>query len=199
RTALANGTSQWITGEASRRDGHHFRARACALLTGIGTVKDDNPRLTVREVVTTRQPLRVVIDSRLETPLDAAVLDGGNVLIAAAQDNPLRSAALQARGAEIVILPNPQGKVDLAALLQELGKRGINEVLAEAGTRLNGSLLREGCVDELLIYQAPVLIGDVARGMFGLTELSDLAGARRLNIIERRNVGADLRIRARLA
>ena len=198
KTALNNGVSQWITGPAARRDAHTWRARSCAVLTGIGTVKDDNPRLTVREVPTTRQPLRVVIDSRLETPLDAAVLEGGNVLIAAAQDND-RAADLRARGAEIVILPNAQGKVELADLLQELGRRGINEVLAEAGTRLNGSLLREGCVDELLIYQAPILLGDAARGMFGLAEITDLAGARRLNIIERRVVGADCRIRARLA
>jgi diaminohydroxyphosphoribosylaminopyrimidine deaminase/5-amino-6-(5-phosphoribosylamino)uracil reductase len=199
KTALNNGVSQWITGPDARRDAHAWRARSCAVLTGIGTVRDDNPRLTVREVETKRQPLRVVIDSRLETPLDAAVLEGGNVLIAAAVDDAIRSAALRERGAEIVMLPNAEGKVDLAELLQELGRRGINEVLAEAGTRLNGSLLREACVDELLIYQAPILIGDAARGMFGLAELTDLAGARRLNIIERRVVGADFRIRARLA
>jgi diaminohydroxyphosphoribosylaminopyrimidine deaminase/5-amino-6-(5-phosphoribosylamino)uracil reductase len=198
KTALNNGVSQWITGPDARRDAHAWRARSCAVLTGIGTVKDDNPRLTVREVQTTRQPLRVVIDSRLEMPPDAAVLDGGNVLIAAARDNE-RGAALRVRGAEIVLLPNAQGKVDLPGLLRELGRRGINEVLAEAGTRLNGSLLREGCVDELLIYQAPILIGDAARGMFGLAELADLAGVMRLNIIERRAVGADFRIRARLA
>ncbi|MDP2134613.1 MAG: bifunctional diaminohydroxyphosphoribosylaminopyrimidine deaminase/5-amino-6-(5-phosphoribosylamino)uracil reductase RibD [Sulfuritalea sp.] len=198
KTALNNGVSQWITGPAARRDAHAWRARSCAVLTGIGTVKDDNPRLTVREVPTTRQPLRVVIDSRLETPPDAAILQGGNLLIAAAQDNE-RAAALRARGAEIVILPNAQGKVELPELMQELGRRGINEVLAEAGTRLNGSLLREGCVDELLIYQAPILIGDAARGMFGLAELADLAGAMRLDIVERRAVGADFRIRARLA
>jgi len=198
KTALNNGASQWITGPAARRDAHAWRARSCAVLTGIGTVRDDNPRLSVREVQTTRQPLKVVIDSRLETPPDAAVLEGGNVLIAAAQDGP-RSAALRQRGAEIVILANAHGKVDLAALLQELGRRGINEVLAEAGTRLNGSLLGENCVDELLIYQAPLLMGDSARGMFGLAELTKLAGARHLNIIERRMVGADCRIRARLA
>ncbi|MCE9569465.1 MAG: bifunctional diaminohydroxyphosphoribosylaminopyrimidine deaminase/5-amino-6-(5-phosphoribosylamino)uracil reductase RibD [Rhodocyclales bacterium] len=198
KTALNNGVSQWITGPDARRDAHAWRARSCAVLTGIGTVKDDNPRLTVREVQTTRQPLRVVIDSRLEMPPDAAVLDGSNVLIAAARDNE-RGAALRVRGAEIVLLPNAQGKVDLPGLLRELGRRGINEVLAEAGTRLNGSLLREGCVDELLIYQAPILIGDAARGMFGLAELADLAGVMRLNIIERRAVGADFRIRARLA
>ena len=199
KTALNNGVSQWITGPDARRDAHAWRARSCAVLTGIGTVRDDNPRLTVREVETTRQPLRVVIDSRLETPPDAAVLEGGNVLIAAALDHASRSAALRARGAEIVMLPNAEGKVDLAELRQELGRRGINEVLAEAGTRLNASLLASGCVDELLIYQAPILLGDAARGMFGLAELTDLAGARRLNIIERRAVGADFRIRARLA
>ena len=198
KTALNNGVSQWITGPDARRDAHRWRARSCAVLTGIGTVKDDNPRLTVREVPAARQPLRVVIDSRLETPLGAAVLDGGHVLIAAAADGG-RGAELRAAGAEIVFLPNAQGKVDLPALMQELGRRGINEVLAEAGTRLNGSLLREGCVDELLIYQAPILIGDAARGMFGLAELAELSGARRLNIVERRPVGADLRLRARLA
>lgn len=198
KTALNNGVSQWITGADARRDAHAWRARSCAVLTGIGTVKDDNPRLTVREVQTTRQPLRVVIDSRLETPADAALLEGGNVLIAAAADSE-RGDALRARGAEIVLLPNPQGKVELHDLLRELGRRGINEVLAEAGTRLNGSLLRENCVDELLIYQAPILIGDAGRGMFGLAELADLAGVTRLNIIERRAVGADFRIRARFA
>ncbi len=199
KTALNNGVSQWITGPAARRDAHAWRARSCAVLTGIGTVRDDNPRLTVRDVETSRQPLKVVIDSRLETPPDAAVLDGGNVLIAVARDDDGRGAALRARGAEIVVLPNAQGKVHLGDLLRELGRRGINDVLAEAGTRLNGSLLRENCVDELLIYQAPLLIGDVARGMFGLAELADLASARHLNITERRMVGADCRIRARLA
>lgn len=199
KTALNNGVSQWITGPEARRDAHAWRARSCAVLTGIGTVRDDNPRLTVRDVETTRQPLRVVIDSRLGTPPDAAVLEGGNVLIAAAADDGDRAAALRARGAEIVVLPDARGKVDLAQLLQELGRRGINEVLAEAGTRLNGSLLEAGCVDELLVYQAPILLGDTARGMFGMTELADLAGARRLDIIERRGVGADFRIRARFA
>ena len=198
KTALNNGRSQWITCGEARRDAHRWRARSCAVLTGIGTVKDDNPRLTVRDIPTTRQPLRVVVDSRLETSPDAAILEGGGVLIFAARDDATRSAALAARGAEVICLPNPHGKVDLAELLKELGRRGINEVLAEAGTRLNGSLLREGCVDELLIYQAPLLIGDAARGMFGLDELADLAGARRLDILERRAIGADLRIRARL-
>jgi len=202
KTALNNGISQWITGPEARRHAHAWRALSCAMLTGIGTVKDDNPRLTVRDlpdgVNCERQPLRVVIDSRLETPPNAATLDGGGVLIACAEDNPVRRAVLEARGAEIVVLPNPHGKVELLDLLTELGRRGINEVMAEAGTKLNGSLLRENCVDELLIYQAPVLMGDSARGMFGLAELTDLAGAQRLEIMERRVVSADFFIRARL-
>jgi diaminohydroxyphosphoribosylaminopyrimidine deaminase/5-amino-6-(5-phosphoribosylamino)uracil reductase len=192
KTALNNGVSQWITGPAARRDAHAWRARSCAVLTGIGTVKDDNPRLTVREVPTTRQPLRVVIDSRLETPPDAAILDGGNVLIAAAQDDagarrgPARARRRDRHPAQC----RWQGGTRRPAA--GTGRRGINEVLAEAGTRLNGSLLREGCVDELLIYQAPLLIGDAARGMFGLAELTDLGGATRLNIIERRSRGRRL-------
>jgi diaminohydroxyphosphoribosylaminopyrimidine deaminase/5-amino-6-(5-phosphoribosylamino)uracil reductase len=199
KTALNNGVSQWITGPDARRDAHAWRARSCAMLTGIGTVKDDNPRLNVRDVPCSRQPMRVVVDSRLETPPGAAVLDGGGTLIACAIDDPVRRAALEAAGAEIVVLPNPHGKVELPALMQELARRGINEVMCEAGTKLNGSLLREGCVDELLIYQAPLLMGDAARGMFGLAELTDLAGAKRLQVLERRPVGADFFIRARWA
>ena len=203
KTALENGVSQWITGAAARRDAHAWRARSCAVLTGIGTVKDDNPRLTVRDLpdgmTTTRQPLRVVIDSRLETPPDAAVLAGGGTLIACAVVDPARRAALQAQGAEIVVLPNANGKVELPDLMRELGRRGINEVLAEAGTKLNASLLREGLVDELLVYQAPMLIGDSANGMFGLPPLTDLAAAKRLTIIERRAVGTDFRLLARFA
>ncbi len=198
KTALNNGTSQWITGPAARLHAHAWRARSCAMLTGIGTVKDDDPRLNVRDIPCSRQPLRVVIDSRLETPPNAAILEGGGTIIACAIDAPERRTALEAAGAEIVILPNAHGKVELPAMLQELGRRGINEVMAEAGTRLNGSLLREGCVDELLIYQAPVLMGDAARGMFGLAELTELSGAKRLNVLERRLVGADFFLRARL-
>jgi diaminohydroxyphosphoribosylaminopyrimidine deaminase/5-amino-6-(5-phosphoribosylamino)uracil reductase len=195
KTALANGRSQWITGAEARRDGHAWRARSCAMLTGIGTVRDDNPRLTVRDVPCTRQPLRVVVDSRLEIPEDAAIL-GDGCLIACAADAPEKTARLDA---EVVTLPNGHGKVDLPALLAELGRRGINEVMVEAGAKLNGSLLRENCVDELLIYQAPMLLGDAARGMFALGELTDLTAAKRLDIVERRALGADFFIRARFA
>lgn len=199
KTALANGKSQWITGPDARRDVHAWRARSCAMLTGIGTVRDDDPRLTVRDVTTTRQPLRVVVDSRLEVSPDAAILADGNCLIACAAAQPEKVAALRARGAEVVALPNPEGKVDLPALMLELGRRGINEVMVEAGAKLNGSLLRAGCGDELLIYQAPVLLGDAARGMLDLGALADLAEAQRLAIVERRAVGPDFLIRARFA
>lgn len=197
KTALNNGQSQWITGPDARRDAHAWRARSCAMLTGIGTVRDDDPSLTVREVPTTRQPWRVVVDSRLETPLTAKVLRGGQVLIACAIEDSQRTEALRQRGAEVVVLPNGSGKVDLAALLLELGRRGINEVMAEAGFKLNGSLLRENCVDELLIYQAPILLGDAAQGMFDLPELQQLAGRRELDIRDLRKVGRDLRFLAR--
>jgi len=199
KTALANGQSQWITGPDARRHAHGWRARSCAMLTGIGTVRDDNPRLNVRDIDTPRQPLRIVVDSRLDISPDAAILKGGNCLIACASDNPEKAARLHTLGAEIVVLPNANGKVDLPALLLELGKRGINEVMAEAGLKLNGSLLRENCVDELLIYQAPMLLGDSARGMADFGDLTELTAAKRLKIVESRLVSADFFIRARFA
>lgn len=200
KTALANGVSQWITGPAARRDAQVWRARSCAMLTGSGTVRDDDPWLTVRDVATPRQPLKIIVDSRLETSPQAALFAGtkqGGVLLACAVADPQKHAALTAAGADIVVLPNAQGQVDLPALLAELGRRGINEVLVEAGARLNGALLRADLVDELLIYQAPLLLGDAARGMADIGELRDLAAARRLEVIERRPVGADFLLRAR--
>ena len=197
KTALDNGVSQWITGDDARRDAHRWRARSCAVLTGIGTVRDDDPQLTVRAIPTERQPLRVVVDARLETPLNAKILDGGKVLIAGAVDQPERIASLQRRGADVVILPNDGGKVDLSALMLELGRRGINEVLAESGFKLNGSLLREGCVDELILYLAPSLVGDAARGLFNLPALTSLQDKRQLAFHDIRQIGPDLRILAR--
>ena len=198
KTALNNGASQWITGPAARADGHAWRARACAILTGYGTVREDDPQLTVRAVPCERAPLKVVIDARLETPLDARLLDGLPVLIAAAVDDREKIAALRSRNAEVIVLPNAQGKVALDALLAELARRGINEVHVEAGFKLNGSLMREGCVDELLIYQAPLLVGDAAQGAFNLNELTTLDQATRLEVFDTRRIGADLRLRARI-
>jgi diaminohydroxyphosphoribosylaminopyrimidine deaminase/5-amino-6-(5-phosphoribosylamino)uracil reductase len=197
KTALNNNASQWITGEAARQDGHRWRARACAILTGFGTVKEDNPQMTVRGVDTDRQPLRIVVDSRLQIYPTANILKGGNSLIVGAVEDHSRIAALQEVGADVLILPNENGKVDLHAMLRALGERGINEIHAEAGCKLNGSLLREGCVDEFLIYQAPMLIGDNAQGMFNLYELTELSQATRLKIIDRTALGDDLRILAR--
>ena len=199
KTALNNGVSQWITGPDARQDGHRWRARACAILTGIGTVRDDDPQLNVRAVETTRQPLRVVVDSRLETPLTARILQGGPVLVAVAVDDEKRANLLRAAGAEVLLLPNASGKVELKDLLEELGRRGINEVHAEAGFKLNGSLLREGLVDELLLYLAPCLIGHAASGLFNLPELTTLNDKRCLKIHDLRQVGADIRVVARLA
>jgi diaminohydroxyphosphoribosylaminopyrimidine deaminase/5-amino-6-(5-phosphoribosylamino)uracil reductase len=197
KTALQNGVSQWITGPQARRDGHAWRARACAVLTGFGTVRDDDPQLTVRAVETSRQPLRVVVDSRLETPLTAKILQGGPVLVAGAVELPEKIAALRAAGADVLILPNAAGKVELKLLLEALARRGINEVHAEAGFKLNGSLMREGLVDELLLYLAPCLIGDTANGLFNLPALTSLESKQQLQIRDLRMVGGDIRILAR--
>ena len=198
RTALANGASRWITGPDARRDGHAWRARACAVLTGIGTVLDDDPQLNVREVQTTRQPLKVVVDSRLQLPPSAKLLEEGKVLVAAALENRAAIAALQARGAEVILLPNAQGKVELADLMRELARRELNEVHVEAGHKLNGSLLGAGLVDELLIYFAPSLLGDGARSMFALPDITDLAQKRLVQFGGVQTIGEDLRILARV-
>ncbi len=195
-TALHNGESQWITGPEARADGHAWRARACAVLTGIGTVKADDPQMTVRAVDTPRQPRRIVIDSRLEISLHARILDGGGTWIVAAVGNPEKEALLRAAGAEIILLPNAAGKVDLPALMLELGRRQINELHVEAGAKLNASLIKEGCVDELLVYLAPALIGD-AQSMFALPAPASLDRKYRLKFHQVTHIGDDLRILAR--
>lgn len=197
KTALNNGVSQWITGSQARLDGQRWRARACAVLTGIGTVRDDDPQLNVRDFPTSRQPLRVIVDSRLETPLTARILQGGPTLVAGAVDDAKKADLLRAAGAEVIVLPNAAGKVELPELLAELARRGINEVHAEAGFKLNGSLLREGLVDELLLYLAPCLIGHAASGLFNLPELTTLVGKQALQIRDLRQLGEDIRLIAR--
>jgi diaminohydroxyphosphoribosylaminopyrimidine deaminase/5-amino-6-(5-phosphoribosylamino)uracil reductase len=192
RTALPDGKSQWITGPEARRDGHRWRARACAVLTGIGTVKADDPRLTVREVDTPRQPLRVIVDSRLETPPTAKILEGDKVLVFSAKDGSLRNA-------EVVRLPNPNQKVELPKMLEELARRGVNELHVEAGFRLNGSLVREGCVDEFLFYLNPSLLGDRAQGMFDLPAFASLQQRIPLKVLSVDRIGDDLRLVARPA
>ena len=190
RTALRDGRSQWITGPDARRDAHRWRARACAILTGIGTVRADDPQLTVREVATPRQPLRVVVDSRLETPGDARILQGERVLVFAARDGALPNA-------EVVALPNASGKVDLPCMLAALAQRGVNELHVEAGFRLNGSLVREGCVDEFLVYLNASVLGDGADGMFDLPAPAALDERRRLRLVSVERLGDDLRLLAR--
>lgn len=198
-TALANGQSQWITSPAARADGHAWRARACAVLTGIGTVLDDDPRLDVREVATPRQPHLVIVDSQLQTPLEARLFSVPNrtCLIYTASDDPEKKAALENRGATVIRLPNPQGKVDLGAMLKDLGRRSVNELHVEAGHKLNGSFLREGLVDEMLLYLAPRLLGP-GLGMAQTAPLQTLADGTALDYVLVERIGPDLRIVARV-
>jgi diaminohydroxyphosphoribosylaminopyrimidine deaminase/5-amino-6-(5-phosphoribosylamino)uracil reductase len=197
RTALNNGASKWITGAAARRDVQHWRARSCAVLTGVGTVLADDPLLNVREIPAGRQPLRVVLDSSLRMSADARILSGGVLIYTAAADENKR-VALQQKGAEIVLLPGAGGQVDLRGMMRDLAQRGINEVLVEAGRTLNGALLKAGLVDELVLYLAPQLLGDAARGMAGLGELTQLQQGVDMQWQDVRQVGGDLRIVARI-
>jgi diaminohydroxyphosphoribosylaminopyrimidine deaminase/5-amino-6-(5-phosphoribosylamino)uracil reductase len=202
-TALDNGVSQWITGESARADGHAWRARACAVLTGIGTVLQDDPRLDVRLVDTPRQPHLVVVDSRLQTPLNARLFQaagngqGRRILIYHAITDDERQAALQKLGATLVHMPTPNNKVDLAAMLRDLAQREVNELHVEAGHKLNGSFLRDGLVDELLVYLAPKLLGQGA-GLFSFGPLQQLADGVPLHFSSVERVGDDLRIVARV-
>ena len=203
-TALDNGQSQWITGEQARTDGHAWRARACAVLTGIGTVLQDKPLLDVRHVETPRQPMLIIVDSALQTPPDAALFGPvRKVLIYAAQPHTAREAALRNVGAEIAYLPGPPGanmqppKVDLQAMVQDLARRECNEVHIEAGHKLNGSLLRAGLVDEMLVYLAPLFLGQGA-GMSTFGPLSTLTQGLALDFQRTERIGSDLRILARV-
>ena len=207
-TALPNGVSQWITSEAARADGHAWRARACAVLTGIGTVLEDNPMLDVRLVETPRQPHLVVVDSRLETPLDAQLFQPPahglprHILIYTASKDGGRTTALQARGSTVIHMPGrapgTEAKVDLAAMLLDLGRREVNELHVEAGHKLNGSFIREGLVDECLLYLAPKLLGQGSGvAQFGPLERLSQGLALGFNAVDR--VGDDLRIVARVS
>jgi len=196
KTALNNGTSQWITGEAARQDGHRWRARSCAVMTGIGTVESDNPQLTVRHAETNRQPKKIVVDSRLAIPLAARVLqnDAETFIFTAQTGNREKKAALSQLNAQVMVLPNASGRVDLQRMMAALADLGINEVLVEAGGRLNGALVAAGLVDELIIYLAPHLIGDDARGMIALPELTGLEDKKPLKIQDIRMIGQDIRL-----
>jgi diaminohydroxyphosphoribosylaminopyrimidine deaminase/5-amino-6-(5-phosphoribosylamino)uracil reductase len=201
QTALNNGASQWITSEAARTDGHAWRARACAVLTGLGTVLADNPVLNVRLVDTPRQPHLVVVDSQLETPLDAALfITGRACYIYAAVPNDTKKTALESRGATVIYMPGltpgTERKVDLNAMLLDLAKREVNELHLEAGHKLSGSFVREGLVDEFLVYLAPKLLGR-GQGMLNLGPLTQLADGIDLSFQSIERVGPDLRVIAR--
>ena len=196
-TALHNGASQWITGEAARADGHVWRRRAGAVLTGIGTVLADQPRLDVRLAGNTHQPLRVVVDSALRTPPDARLLTPpGRALVVCATVPAAKQAALVAAGAEVLRLPAASGRVDLSALLDELARRQVNELHVEGGAVLNAALLEEDLVDEVLVYLAPTLLG-AGRGMTARTPIDNLKDGWTMSFVDAEFVGADLRIRAR--
>ena len=207
RSALANGQSQWITGPEARADGHRFRARAQAIITGVGTVIDDDPLLTVRDVampmdwnaepVALAAPLRVVLDSHLRTSPNAKILQGGCLIVTASTDTA-KTQALVAAGAEVLCLPNQQSQVDLAGVLTALAERGVNEVHVEAGPTLSGAFLKSGLVDELLVYIAPTVLGGDARGWFDGLNLTHLNQKTEWQFQDVRLVGAVLRVIARL-
>lgn len=202
KTALPNGQSQWITGPLARADGHHWRAQACAILTGVGTVKEDDPTLNVRDVKTERQPWKIIVDSKLETPLNAKVLGqldhAGVILVCASLDSPAakeKAAAFEVLDVEVIAMPNANGKVDLPKLFQYLAQeRHMNEIHVEAGFKLNGSLLREDCVDELLLYYAPFFVGE-GIGMANISPLGALDQRQDWQMIDQGMYGSDIRIR----
>jgi diaminohydroxyphosphoribosylaminopyrimidine deaminase / 5-amino-6-(5-phosphoribosylamino)uracil reductase len=194
KTALSNGESKWITGEAARQDVHRLRARSCAILTGVGTIIRDDPQLNVRGCETSRQPLKVIVDSELRTPPLAVALREGKTLIACSQPDLTKSSALEAAGAQILCLPQADGKVDLNALLSALAHKGINELMTETGSVLNGALIAAGLVDEWVQYVAPALLGNGARGLFNLPEPTTLKQRLVWELTDTRQVGHDLRL-----
>lgn len=198
KIALANGNSQWITGEAARTDVHRLRARSCAILTGINTVKHDDPELSVRHVQTTRQPLRVILDNRLEISANAKILQKAGVLIFTTLQDSTKIQSLTERGVQVVVLPNATGKLDLAEVMSKLAEFEINEILVEAGSTLSGSLVESQLVDKIIIYCAPIFLGNSAQSMLHLPELRSLSQKWKLEITEIGKVGCDIKITAKL-
>ena len=197
-TALPDGQSQWITGAEARADGHHWRARSCLVLTGLGTVMADDPQMNVREVKTERQPQRAVIDARLEIDPQAKLLQTPGLLIFTANPPRDRIEEITRLGAKVVELPlrEDSGRVDLHAVMRWLADHDVNEVHVEAGAGLNGALWQAGCADELLIYLAPMFLGD-GKPMLDLPGIDQLSEADELTFIDQDKIGADIRLRAR--
>lgn len=196
RIALANGESQWITGPAARADGHHWRARSCVVLTGSGTVLADNPQMNVRHVETSRPPIKAIVDTRFEVDENARIFDGIKTWVFTCRGNSEKARRLADKNVEVVELPPNNGRVDLDAMMRWMGQNEINEVHVEAGARLSGALLQAGCADELLVYLAPVLLGD-GIGMVRMQALQTLAEAQRFEFMETAALAPDLRLRAR--
>lgn len=200
RTAMQSGESAWITGDAARADVQKLRARSCAVITGIGTVLQDNPQLSVRDEALAykgeiRQPLRVVVDSSLQIRAGFTILEAqSSSLVVYAQAEKAKIEALLASGVELLQCDNGQGKVDLNAMLKALGERGCNEVMLEAGAKLNGAFMQEGLLDEIVLYMAATLLGDNARGQFALPFVA-MDEQIRLELIDMRKVGDDLKLR----
>ncbi len=200
-TALPNGHSQWITGLEARQDGHRWRARCDAILTGIGTVWADNPQMNVRlddASVIVRQPRKIVVDSQLRISPKAKIFDQGGVTIAYAKKNPAAEKLLADLGVQLLYLPNAQGQVDLPALMRCLGEQEINELHVEAGGILNGAMMAQDCVDELLLYMAPKLLGKGA-GLFSMAAITTLDQAQQLYFHEITQIGETMRILARVS
>lgn len=202
RTALNNGKSLWITGEPARLDVQRWRAQSCAIVTGIGTVLADNPSMNVRLAAATRQPRRVIVDSRLQIPVDCKLLEAETmrhspVMIAYAADIHNKAATLSATGAQLLHVPDNHGQVDLRALLVHLARHDVNEVLLEAGQGLNGAFLHANLIDEFIFYYAPKLMGTDAKGMFAIPELTEMRLATDLHILDVRQIGQDIRLRAK--
>ncbi|HKT72875.1 MAG TPA: bifunctional diaminohydroxyphosphoribosylaminopyrimidine deaminase/5-amino-6-(5-phosphoribosylamino)uracil reductase RibD [Steroidobacteraceae bacterium] len=199
RTALASGASRWITGEAAREDVQRWRARSSAIMTGIGTVLSDDPRLDVRLAGEgRRQPIRVILDGSLRTPPQARLFTtGGEVLIMTGNITNETAAALAERGARVEWMPGTDGKLDLRAVLERLGELEVNELLVEAGATLAGQLISESLVDECLLYIAPRMLGPQARALVDIPELQALDAAPGFTLHEVQQLGEDLRLRLR--
>ena len=196
RSALRGGQSKWITSSLARTDGHRWRARSSVVLTGLGTVQADNPQMTIHDVESSRPPIKALVDTYFRVDENARLFDAGETWLFTCRMDTDKAARLAARNCRVIEMPESNNRVDLTALMFWLGQHEINEVHVEAGATLSGALLEADCVDELLVYMAPLLLGD-AKGMVNLPPLQDLAGARRFRFIDNLPLGSDIRLRAR--